>query len=456
MPMAPVSQKPAPLPTPQPVAVTIETPGYKHHLIDARINELSTLITYMSGMNWTVDVYGQVLTENEQPSPWQPNQMGPYKQYEAIRSMELKLQGTMTPSFNNEQGTMSMSGSAHVHPLWKPHVYDTIIASIGDGRLGQFTVTRVNPLSIYKDAAHEIEFELSRVADQTVVTALDKLVIKESFFRSDFLAYGQNPVLVQETVDLVERIEKTEERLRRSWLSSFFSNEFSTLVIPGQVNAVYDPFMVRAALDVFDSNEAPQIRRIKQLNMGGIQAFDTPTVLDALVRLDESYLPNGAWMFGLVGRGVFSQAPAVNSFFFSGITYACYPKLPLTHVDSEYGALNPAYSDQLLALEDVQEDLSSVMPDNVSGDEDVPTNALPAFHAILRDDGYIFSHEFYNQAATGQSVLEAIVRDVLRGEAVNTNNLFAVIEQRVHFGRLEHFYYDFVLVLLLRIALRQV
>lgn len=457
MPLPTINNGPQPYPAPKTVPLTIETPGVKHHLIDAKTTELATLITYMSGMSWIADVYSQLLSDSEQPTPWQPNQLGPYKQYVAIRSFELKLQAGMSPQHNTDQNTMSMSGTAHVHPCWKPHIYDMLVASIGDGRLGLFTITKVERLSLYKDAAHAIEFELVRELGTEALTALDKLVVNETFFQHDFLTYGQSPVLVQEQVDTKERLIEEADRLLHDWLSSFFSNEYGTLILPGQLTAVYDPFIVRAALDVLDVEDHPKVRRIKKLNMGDIPAFQTETVLDALIRQNSFHMPTGVWNIGLLSREGFNKRPATNSFYFSCIPYACFPTAPLAHVDNDFGTINPLVAETLIALEDSTPAPSNILPSDISdvpaGESPVP---LPYFHPILEDAGYIFTAAFYNKSTTGQSVLELLVRSALEGEAIDTERLFAVVDARSHFGRLEHFYYDFILIILLRIALREV
>ena len=447
---------PKPMPEPKPVPATIAPPVYKHNLVDITLTPVDSLLTHIEGMSWTVDIYSQLLSENEQPTPYQPNQLPPYQQYLSIKGFELKLQAGLEPTHNTEEGTMSMSGTARVFPVWRPHVGDVIIASVGDGRVGQFTVTQATRLSLYDDAVYEINFELSRIATADVIAELNRRVIKEAFFREEFLTYGQNPVLIESQVNLVDSIKTTYQKILRQWLHQFFSNEYSTLVIPGQSGAVYDPYLVRAALNVFDVEEHTLIRRIKSLNVDGINAMNDYSVLDALIHADESYLIPGHKATGLLARRSFPKIPTLNGIYFTGVTHVVFPVETEKHVDVDYGAANPLTAGILTSLQDVQEELDSVIPDNVAGGDEPPPAPNPFFHAVLFDDGYIFTRNFYEEAATGQSKLEILVRTALRAESINTTMLFEVIEKRSLFGRLEHFYYDFVLMILLRIALRQI
>lgn len=456
MPLVNMPQNPPkPLEDQKPVPATIAPPSYKHNLVDIAVTPVDSLLTHIEGMSWTVDIYSQLLSENENPTPYQPNQLPPYQQYLSIKGFELKLQAGMEPSHNTEEGTMSLSGTARVFPVWRPHVGDVIIASVGDGQLGQFTITEAKRLSLYNDAVYEISFELARIATPAVIDELNRRVIKEAFFREEFLTYGQNPVLVESQVNLANSIKTAYQKILRQWLHQFFSNEFSTLVIPGQTGAVYDPYLVRAALNVFDVEEHTQVRRIKSLNVDGINAMNDYCVLDALIHADESYLIPGHKATGLIARRSFPKIPALNGIYFTGISHVVFPVDPEKHVDLDYGHSNPLTSGVLTSLQDVQEELDSVIPDNVAGGEEPPA-PNPFFHAVLFDDGYIFTRNFYEEASSGQSKLELLVRTALRAESLNTTMLFEVIEKRSLFGRLEHFYYDFVLMILLRIALRQI
>lgn len=448
---------PKPVTDPKPLPATIQVPAYKHNLVDLTVTPVDSLLVHIEGMSWTVDIYSQLLSPTEQATPYQPNQIPPYQQYLSIKGFDLKLQGSLDPTHNTEEGTMSMSGTAHVFPVWRPHNGDVIIAGIGDGRLGQFTVTQVRRMSLYDDAVYEIDFELARVATEQVINDLNKRTIKESFFREEFLVYGQNPILVESQLNLSEKLKTSYTTILRQWLHQFFSNEYSTLVIPGQVAAVYDPYVVRSFLTIVDVGESQTIRRIKALNVDGIHAMNDYTVLDALIYADESYLMPGHKATGLIARRAFSRVATLNSIYFTGVTHIIFPLEPEKSVDVDYAHANPGIAASLTPLGDVQEELESLVPDNVAGgtvDDNDPTR--PNFHAVLFDDGYIFTRNFYEQLPTGQSKLEIQVRNAIRGQHIDIKDLYAVIEKRHLFGRLEHFYYDFVLMILLRIAIRQI
>lgn len=456
MPIAKEPTPPSPADLPRTVPATLTGPVYRTYLNDTKVNNLTSLITHIEGMSWTADIYSQLLRENENTSPYQPNQLAPYQQYLFIKEFELKLQGSLEPSHNTSDGTMELSGTARVYPVWHPHAGDVIVANIGDGQLGQFTVTQVRRLSLYQNPVYEIDFELARIADEPIINDLQNRVVKRTTFQEDFLTYGQNPILADDQLGLNQEIDAAYGRLLREWLHGYFSNEYSTMLLPGQVAAIYDPYLIRAMLLVFSTEESPYIRRIKELNVSGIRPMEDYSVLDALVHVDESYLLPGHHEFGIVNRRVFPRTPTMNGIYVTGITHVVYPRLIEKHVDIDYGSTAPSAIEEATPIGDVQADLESLIPDNVSGEYYPGDGGHPLFHAVLHDNGYIFSTAFYTEATTGQSNLELLVRQALQGQLIDTAKLMLIIRNRHYFGRLEHFYYDFVLLVLLKIAKRQI
>lgn len=456
MPLPQMPQTPPPEEAPATLPAQISVPAYKSSLVETGMPPMQALITHIEGMSWTVDIYSQVLRANENPTPYQPNQMPPYQQYVNIKGFELKLQGPLDPNPDTAAGTMEMTGTAKVYPVWHPHVGDVILADVGDGQTGVFIVTTARQLSLWNHTTYEIDFELSRILTQEVKNDLDRRTVKTTYFHEDFLTYGQNPLLVQSEVQLKTDIDKAYARLLREWLHSFFSNEYSTLVLPGQLAAIYDPYLVRAALQVIPVTENPYMRRVKELNVRGVRPMDDYCVLDALINVDESYLTPGHHAVGIINRRQFPNVPTLNGIYFSGVTHVVYPKDVEPHVDIDYGVTPPSATDSASPSSDAQLDLQSLIPDNVAGSASSGDGGHPIFHGILHDDGYIFTRAFYEEATTGQSTLELLVRQALKQEAIDTTKLFQVIEARNLFGRLEHFYFDFVLLMLLKIAQRQI
>lgn len=456
MPLPQMPQTPPPAEAPAPLPAQITPPVYKTSLVERDMPPVQALITHIEGMSWTVDIYSQVLRAGENPTPYQPNQMPPYQQYVNIKGFELKLQGPLEPNADTANGTMEMTGTARVYPVWHPHVGDVILADVGDGQTGLFTVTSARQLSLWNHTTYEIDFELAIILTEQILAELDRRTVKTTFFQEDFLTYGQNPLLVSSEVQLKKDIDKAYARIQREWFHSFFSNEYSTLVLPGQMAAIYDPYLVRAAMQVFPVTENQYMRRVKELNVRGVHPMDDYCILDALVNVDETYILPGHHPAGIISRRQFPNIPTLNGIYFSGITHVVYPKNIQPHVDIDYGVNPPAATDSALPSADAQLDLQSLIPDNVAGGGNSGDGGHPLFHGVLHDDGYIFTQAFYTEATTGQSALELLVRQAIRAESIDTVKLFQVIAERSLFGRLEHFYFDFVLLLLLKIAQRQI
>ena len=450
-----------PQPAPKQLQAELTTPSYKHSLIDVKETPFASLLTHVEGSSWTVDYYSQILGDSESVSAFQPSQLPPYQQYLLIHGYELKLQGSLSISQDTETGNMEASGTALMYPHTKPNVGDAFLAEVGDGQVGQFTITSSVRRSMFKEAVYEVNFELSRIATENVVNAIGVRVVKEAWFKRDFLTYGQNPILVDSQVEDVTKIGQYHATLLNEWMQSFYSRRYATVLVPGQsTGPVYDPYVVKMLLKVFHHDEHPTLKKIKELNTTGFREMEDFNLWDIVINLDESLFPLVMQKFAFLDRARFPVNPLLNSVYYSGIDYVVYPLLTIPNVDSDYSNIAPATSTSYDNLNDGTTYLPSIIPDNILGDntgEPSPIiDEIALFHPVLVDDYYVLSQYFYTKAAAGQSALELLVNDVVANRAIDLTKLYDILEARHLFGRLEKFYYYPLLLILLKVAMRQV
>jgi len=460
-----VSIPPVPVITPVPKAAKILDSGYHHSLVDAKSTPVASLLTHIEGASWTVDYYSQVLGGDEELSPFQPSQLATYQQYSCIRNYELKLQGSLSTSDDGATSVMSVTGSANLYPYLKPNVGDAFIADIGDGLAGQFTVTSVNKLTIFKETCFNINFELSRYVDAELIANIEQRVVRNGHFQKDYMLYGQYPVLTSTELNQRQSLESMESTLLTQWLTDCYSREYSTVLVPGQSYSTYDPSVVHAILTLYNVRDNPPLRGIRELNCGGIPHLEIPTFWDALLHMDADGLYRCFKTAQLLPIADFNRLPFLEGVRFSGVVQVVGATAAYVGVDRDYRAERLITGSDLEPINDADaldiEAAYAVAIATAAVETQLPPasvygmTAIPSIHPVTIDNYYVLSAAFYSQGS-GQSKLEHLVRDYFDTDSVNVTALTALVQSSRAWGRLERYYYSPILLAMLKLAQRSI
>lgn len=467
----PIVNLPANPPQPAPQLrdkVTITDAKYRHNLVDTSCTPLSALITHIEGITWITDYYSQVLGGDEELSPFQIGQSPPYQQYHLIRNYQQKLQGGLSTSVDDETKVVTVTGSSLLYPQIRPNQGDAFLADIGDGNLGQFTVLSAVPKTIFKETTYEISFELSRYATEDIVNTLNQRVVRTSQFVADYLLYGESPIVASDALTANAAMQAAIADLQTQWFSLFYSYEYRTMMVPGQIRSTYDPYVVKMMLDILQSTENNLVPRVRQLNCDGILEANQPSIWDALTKIDNTLFGMAFTEPLIVSSTSFHNFPYFESVRYSGVAEVVVAKVRQSTVDSDYGHMRPLVGRLYTDLLDMQIDLASAIYLNSFNEFHFPTDPIlpttsiyisdeqPLIHPIANHRGYVFSDAFYSNTTATMSKLELLVRQYLRDDGiVNRDVIMALVASTVKWGRLEKYYYYPVLIILLIVSSRR-
>lgn len=439
---------------------------------DLRYKSLKSIINSIQGYPMTVDYYSSVLGENDDPRGYSIATSPIHAQYRLIRSMELKVESPVTHSQDTQTKFSSVSGTANVYPVLIPNVGDVFVADIGDGRRGLYAVTSTESLSFFKDAVTRIQYELLDYLNPQMVFDLNLKTVKTLHWRKDFIDYGQNPLVEDELIQWLRSLEQEYSQLQESFFSIYYSNEYDTIVVPGQSAPTYDPYLTEKVVSLFMASSTEHYTTIRRLNVEEDIAYSAKTVFDAIAKRDIKILDYCIHKVGLTGTRHFDRDPLHHSIRYSGIQYVVYPNENAVNVDSQ---IKPAtkpivkaqYDSHTLSFRGqangeigtmVYDQVTSNSTDPETGDvvyETTPVE-LPLIHPINQDAYYIFSEAFYTKSSTGMSLVEVQVMDYLKGRALNPHVLAKLCADRINWGSVEQFYYTPILLMLLYVHIRQI
>ncbi len=409
---------------------------YKHSIVSSKLTPVASLLTLVEGTSLTVDYYSQVLGRDEEPSTFDYYKDNVHQQYLLIKGFELKLQSALNQSFDSEDQTANISGTATLYPYHKPNIGDIFIADIGDGQAALFSITEVEKKSMFKQSCYEINFMVSDYLTPDLEAKLQQKVVKETIFVKDFMLYGQNPIIATTEKVKLDNLQDLKEDVLADWLSEFYSVEFRTLLVPNST-PTYDPFIVEMITRIFNKTEHPLLHDLQKLNVDERNTNYLNDIWDTLIEREVFMLRSSFSKIVVVNTKSMSRNPFLQGIYWSGIINVILPVKTGFSTDDNLGFNCQYQSSGNLTLSQT-EDKENLLPD-------------------ISDKSYVFSSKFYQNTNTqGLSRLEYLVHNYLNFKANDYNEIVSLVNQRHNWSKLERFYFTPILLILLINEIRSI
>lgn len=446
--------------------LVVATPEYQDPAVDTSKVPISSLTTYLPGMAWEVDWYRQRLGKNAEVKALQLDISPVHQNYDLIKGFELKLTGDVSSSQDTNSREMMQSGEANVYSLLKPNIGDMFTADIGNGLSGLYTVTSSERLNLYPTSAHVIQFSLVGELNDAYREDLRKKTVDVRVFDLNHFRSGYNPLLTEEHVSLRNQLRKQYRRLVDVFFHDFFSNEMSTLLVPNQRLITYDPFAVRFVLNVISTEDHPDIKRVRALNVSGDRATYEFTLWNAIELADIELLRVALQKVGLVPTKAFSWNRFTQGIYHSRAERVVYPLMRDTNVDQGYFRPTKKPSDSKLIrgwARFAEFDRLVPVTEAIGDRLDAPVvdevlEPAPFIHRVTKDEYYVFTKAFYRHEhpkdAEGISVLERLTLQTLKGQPIDVRALNSLCTDSLRWDNLERFYYVPILLWLIRLTPR--
>ena len=264
-----VSKKPSAAPEYASVIPKIEPPHFKSVVVDTKYTPRSSLLKYVEGAPWDVDYYSQVHNHDTALYAQDPGQPALYQQYKKISHLQLRVDSALTSQQDQETKGFTVKGSSILPLSVIPNEGDMFVADVGDGREGVFQIDNSEKRSIFKDSVYFIEYTMLYYTDTeaTRFADLENKVVQKLHYVKEFAQYGQNPLITTDSLQTLREIGYHYKRLKTQYFDWFFSKEYSTLVLPGQEQPVYDSYVVKAIRALYLTNDIYEYKMMRALNV---------------------------------------------------------------------------------------------------------------------------------------------------------------------------------------------
>ena len=299
---------------------SIESKDYCSCLVTSGEVALGSLLQYIRGTDYVVTYYAQVLGRDDSPQPYDLKQTAEYQQYYRIKNFVMRLQGSMSNSFDSGTNKLTLAGTALMLPGIIPNVGDAFIGDVGNGRAGLFSIDVVTPLTYRDGAVYEIGFKMIDYMDEEIQADLDEKTVAEYVFDRLALENGQAPIVPEEEFNLKTEIVELYRQLIRRYLNDFYSYEYSTLLVGGQgCETTYDYYAVKAFLSVVNTRDDERIRKIELFNLGDHAFNEELSFWTMLIEKEKELLDQVFQKYRVVKTFEFHGHPAVRSIRFTGV-----------------------------------------------------------------------------------------------------------------------------------------
>lgn len=431
-----------------------KSPEYKGSNVNLAKTSVSQLLVYIEGASMTVDYYSQVLGKDDELSEQQVGQSAIYQQYHKINGLEFKVQDGFTTSEINETRDVHIRGTSILYPFVVPNVGDMFVADVELGKLGVFTITATERKRVFKETCYEVEYKLVDYLTQERTDDFRGKVVKESHFKKDMLAYGQNPVLTSQEINAFELMGQEEHKLSEVYIKDFYNHDFKTLVVPDQdTNTIYDHRVVQLLFRLIDSHKHPFMSKVVEMGVEAHGGLTNECIWDLVLKAEAHLLPLLSSKYWAIPSASFNPYPMLNGIYHSGIRRVMWP------IDEETGYKSAlSYLNNSVGIELIESTtrLTTFDPDIPKMREDLGLDVLtPAqienlIHLVTVDDSYVLSENFYTQNLDGMSQLEHYVFDLINGKAIEPREIVFFAQLSMYWGSVERFYYQPLLIVLLR------
>lgn len=465
-------------------------PTFKTSIVTSTHKPLSAFLAYIEGSNVTVDYYSQVLTSSEALATPELGQEAIYQQYRLVKNLQIKFDGELSRSTDSATQQMDVNGSGYIYPYLKPNKGDAFYMDMGEGLGGRFVITEVEQVQIQKETNYRVNFQLARMMEEDDVVNMNRKVIETLYFEKDFMLYGQSPLLVESDFLKLKDGGTTFKSVLANFIDEFFSNRFSTIVVPTRTSeGIVDTFAIRAFLQVFEMKDDPRVGRVQVFNDSEIDQYYSTSLWQAFIR-PENFKEKDIWMKSTEARtSILNIDPMYNSLRYSGFSFFMKPLNPNNNVD-DYSGFNDRPLSGFSSLGGVEYfggygnalgtdgkrkevcfrrnyysiNHLSLFPYNpknqLSYIEDwqcrCPCDEAPVCEDTCEDfkDGYIFDDKFWESDNLRDPFL-VVAKNHLLGHAVDILAVIELLNARKQWSYRDRFYKVLILLIILKTAIRK-
>lgn len=380
-------------------------------------NDLVSIIRYVDGNKWTVAYFQQIREINTEPRQPDINIPPSELSYNRINSLDIYLDGGIEQNDAND-----ITGTATINAGFMPSIGDPFIATLSGGREAIFTITSYSKKIYSLHDTYIVEFKLYMFLDRNGEFYRDLLLktMKEYHYDKDHILDKGTPIILSSDYKNKLDLKQTRLNLIKYYFNRFYDTEKSVIKLPTvvSVSSTYlDTLLIDFIYKTIGYTDYPHACKLTRYDIGYIT---DNSIYDLLLNRDIDNLPFVNKALGYKLADYTASMPVARHIRWLGVNYI---------------------------VDNVTQDNEVTMDDKV-----LENTVTGIYTPPLGDEkgGYIFSSYFYNNDVDNCGIVEKILLQYLRKEAVDVDMLNTVVSEYRYWNNVEQFYLIPIVVLVMQ------
>lgn len=158
-----------------------------------------------------------------------------------IRNFELRLQSPFNYSYEKDKNISTFTSDALVLPGFIPRIGDNFLYEVRNGKIGIFTISSIERVSIGQDSYHRIQFSMQEYLTPETRDRFGRQTIASYYFdKTKFLAGNHSFLTSAKYIDKKELTHLRKEIIQ-NYMDRFYDPEYSSFV---RKDGIYDPYVI--------------------------------------------------------------------------------------------------------------------------------------------------------------------------------------------------------------------
>jgi len=378
-------------------------------------HSLDEIIRYIDGNKWTVDFFQQIREINTPAILPDINVPATTLSYNRINKLVIYLSGTI-----NQSNVNDITGSATINAGFVPNYGDVIMAKLTGGRKALLIIDSIEKNTYNLHNIYEVTFKLHSFLDKNSEFYRDLIskVMKEYTYDENFIQDKSSPIIL--STDYVKKLNFKNIRtdLINYYFNTMINNEKNVILLPTlnsyYLDTVLTDFIYKTIGYTGYEKCSKLVRHEVTINNG----YD---VLSFILDQNINKLPLVKRNLGFKFLPTMYDDPVTRHIGWMGIDYI----------------VDEVNENTLIDLTDVLKPTDIPLPLDFVRPIEYPGN------------DYIFSEQFYTNDIQNMGIMEKLVMQYVKHEALDQNLLTTVCEQYSYWNNKDKYYLIPILILLL-------
>jgi len=394
-----------------------------------------SLLQYVEGYPWTVNYYGQILSESNTLNHFDPTLPNLNQPYYLIKNLIINVSSPLSSNYDQSTGITTVEGSSLLPYGVIPNVGDLFSARVDNEEDAIFIITNVIRKTYRKDTLYEINYQLHfyKNTDPDFYDKLNASVTEKKYFNAR--SYSLDPMhrnvyVTEQKKEAIERLDGFIRDSKAYYYSRFFDQKHRTLLLPHEEYSFYDPKFID-----FVKKTVDHLPNFALYHTSNDKMIHYPSIFDAILQRSQSIMRSCVRRYVFVNSEYLSMNYRLGTLRAIGIDYVLYP-----HPEEPYVKINQ-YPTQYIYESEYHDPYTEENSKGYEATVKLELGGISEMRQIhdLDMTSYLVSESFYNDLPT--SFIEHLILKHIHSEPLAKEDVLEALRDYYKWPVMQQFYF---------------